>query len=112
MKYGREIIKRIHQVTFLADILEGNELTIEEIFDRWSRSPVTKDEPFNISKWKRLRLAIEELYGVDVICNRSQRTYSIESLGSFSHNRSLNILLDRINDTFFLSRGKRISSLG
>lgn len=77
-------------------ILRRGPLTFAQISDSWQKSALSNGDSLRHKTFENHRIAVEELFGVNIDCNRSTNTYYIsENVSEFSRN-TLNMLNNAI----------------
>lgn len=75
--------KLFQRLIWLADtIYSAKHITMEEIDSRWSKSPYNNDHESRYGKrnFSRHKDTIAELFGIEIVCNRTTNQYSISNV--------------------------------
>ncbi len=104
--------KLFQRLIWLADtIYSAKRITMEEIDNRWSKSPYNDAHESHYGKrnFSRHKDTIAELFGIEIVCDRSTNTYSINdvSRASGSDVRAWIINTFALNNLTNISAGMR-----
>lgn len=104
--------KLFQRLIWLADtIYSAKRITMEEIDSRWSKSPYNDAHESHYGKrnFSRHKDTIAELFGIEIVCDRSTNTYSINdvSRASGSDVRAWIINTFALNNLTNISAGMR-----
>ena len=104
--------KLFQRLIWLADtIYSAKRITMEEIDSRWSKSPYNNahESQYGKRNFSRHKDTIAELFGIEIVCDRSTNTYSINdvSRASGSDVRAWIINTFALNNLTNISAGMR-----
>ena len=104
--------KLFQRLIWLADtVYSAKHITMDEIDSRWSKSPYNNDHESRYGKrnFSRHKDTIAELFGIEIVCDRSTNTYSINdvSRASGSDVRAWIINTFALNNLTNISAGMR-----
>ena len=86
------------QYIWLTDIIyRAGRITYQEINKRWMKTDLSLNEPMNRATFKRYKDAIEELFNLNIVCDRKTNEYYIENEEILKNNTLQYWMLDSLS---------------
>ncbi|NDV82470.1 YafY family protein [Bacteroides sp. 51] len=95
---------------WLVDIIyRSGKITFEDISRKWINSELSGGKPFSLRTFHNHRRAIEELFDIDIICNKSAGNYYyIENDDSIKNNALRHWILDTFSVNYLLKDNNKL----
>ena len=86
------------QYIWLTDVIyRAGRITYQEINQRWKKTDLSLGEPMNRATFKRYKDAIEELFNLNIVCDRKTNEYYIENEEILKNNTLQYWMLDSLS---------------
>ena len=86
------------QYIWLTDVIyRAGRITYQEINQRWTKTDLSLGEPMNRATFKRYKDAIEELFNLNIVCDRKTNEYYIENEEILKNNTLQYWMLDSLS---------------
>lgn len=92
-------------IWLLNALLQHKRLRFEEISNKWKNSSLSEGNPLSIRTFHLHRQAIEELFGVEILCDKSTYEYYISSLDSFKNDTARQWLVNSFSVSNMIESG-------
>ena len=102
--------ENITRYIWLAETIhQSNGITLKDINSKWLRSSLSNDKPISRRTFHNHRIAVEELFGLNIVCNDSNE-YSFENKDDFKSNKLKNWLLNSFSISNLIRESSSIKS--
>lgn len=99
----------IRRYIWLADTINrAGRISLAEINRRWVRSDISDGEPIPLRTFHNHRIAIEEIFGISIVCHKPTNEYYIENSDDIADNAIARWLLNGLATANLLSENASI----
>lgn len=100
----------INRYVWLVDTISRyGRITLKDLNDAWLRSDISEGKPFSRRSFFYYRNGVEEMFDIDIQCDKSTREYYIDDAGGESNARLRSWLVDSVSLSGTLSNAHDVS---